>query len=238
MRRFYCPDADPAQDALTLGADESAHIRNVLRLREGERIAVFDGRGNEYLCEVESVGKRETELAVISRTEPPSKESPLDLTLAAALLKHDKFDMVVQKAVELGVTRLLPIVTKRCDIPPDAAGKRLERWERIAIEASKQCGRATLMEISDVGEFADHIGEAGSEAIVFVEQGGRGFPAGIGSSRITAFVGPEGGWEEAEIAMAEKADAALVTLGGRILRAETAAIAVTALLQHRYGDLK
>jgi 16S rRNA (uracil1498-N3)-methyltransferase len=238
MRRFFSSEAYSSRATITLGADEAAHIHDVLRLREGSRIAVFNGLGGEFVCEISSITKRSAELSIVSSVEPPSKESPLDLTLAAALLKNDKFDLVVQKAVEIGVTTLVPIVAARCEIPLKVAGKRISRWERIVIEASKQCGRATLMKIGAVMEFDRCVRDSETEGVMFVERGGSGFPSRLEGGKITAFVGPEGGWEDDEISAAESAGLATVTLGGRTLRAETAAIAVAALIQHRFGDLR
>jgi len=236
MRRFYSPDISRDAGSIVLGADESAHATGVLRLRAGDRVSVFDGRGNEFLCEVASASKRGMELAVIATSQPPAPESPLDFTLAAALLKHDKYDLVVQKAVELGVTRLIPTVTARCDIPSKAADKRISRWERIVVESSKQCGRAVLMEIGEVEELGAIAERAEGTKLIFSERGGSRMPAeAVGS--VTALVGPEGGWEDEEIELAVSKGFSNVTLGGRILRAETAAIAIAALVQNRFGDL-
>ena len=236
MRRFYSPDISSDAGTFKLGADESAHASGVLRIRAGDRVSVFDGRGNEYICEVVITGKRGTELKLIAPAEPPAPESPLNFTLAAALLKHDKYDLVVQKAVELGVTRLIPAVTARCDIPAKAAAKRISRWQRIVVEASKQCGRAVLMKISEVVEFGEIAERAEGTKLIFTERGGGGMPVRDGGP-VTALVGPEGGWEDDEIELALSKGFTDVTLGGRILRAETAAIAIAALVQNRFGDL-
>lgn len=236
MRRFYAPDIDTSSSTVELDPEQSAHARTVLRLKAGDEVDVFDGKGSEFLCEVVSVGKKRTELSVIAPADPPAPESPLDLTLAAALLKHDKFDLVVQKAVELGVTRLVPVVTARCDVPAKAAEKRIPRLERIAVEASKQCGRAVLMEIGAVAGFDEFTERPNGTKLIFTEKGGSPLPAKA-EGPLTALVGPEGGWEAEEIARAESFGFRSVTLGGRILRAETAAIAVAALVQNRFGDL-
>lgn len=236
MRRFYAPDIDKASATVALDPEQSAHARSVLRLKSGDEVSVFDGKGNEFLCEVVLAGKKRTELSVIASADPPASESPLDLTLAAALLKHDKYDLVVQKAVELGVTRLIPVVTARCDVPAKAADKRVARWERIAVEASKQCGRAVLMEIGPVIGLDEFAERSDGTKLIFTEKGGSPLPEEA-EGPLTALVGPEGGWESEEIARAESFGFRSVTLGGRILRAETAAIAVAALVQNRFGDL-
>jgi 16S rRNA (uracil1498-N3)-methyltransferase len=166
------------------------------------------------------------------------------LTLAVALLKGEKFDLVVQKATELGVKRIVPLQTKRADVrlkdEKDSA-KKIERWRRIALEAAKQSGRAFVPEIENPADFEIFVKNSNFPGIFFAERGGDNLQAGltqISSSNLIAVTGAEGGWEDAEIELARKNDFRVVTLGGRILRAETAAITVAALLQHLSGDLR
>ncbi len=161
----------------------------------------------------------------------------MNLTLAVALLKGEKFDLVVQKAVELGVTTLVPLNTKRADVKLKEHEKKVERWRKIALEACKQSGRAKLMRIENPSNFADYIKTANGAKILFAERGGESFSAIEKSETITAFVGAEGGWEDAEIEAAKAENFQIITFGGRILRAETAAISVAAILQNRFGDL-
>lgn len=236
MRRFYSSPETFIDQHVTFGLDETRHLRDVLRLQSGARIAVFDGTGREFECEVETVGKKETRLTVIGEIKPPCAESQLGLTLAAALMKGDKFDLVIQKSVELGVTAFVPLITQRCDVRLNDSAKKLERWRKIALEASKQCGRATLMTIGEPIEFRRFVTTFES-LVLFSERGGEPFPTRIDGNKITALVGPEGGWDDSELEFAAGNNVKIVTLGGRILRTETAAIAVTALLQHRFGDL-
>ncbi len=237
MRRFYSPVDSFTDDRVVLGAEETRHLRDVLRLRPGDTISVFDGTGREFRCLVEDIRKGSATAIVEAGIPPVSPESPFRLTLAAALLKGDKFDLVVQKAVELGVDRLIPLETIRCDVKPPAAN-RLERWRRIALEATKQSGRAAIMEIADAMTFDSVLSTVGSDNIVmFSERNGSSISQLGGPTRMTAAVGPEGGWDDSELAAAADKGARIVTLGGRILRAETAAIAVSAILQNKYGDL-
>lgn len=246
MRRFHAPKSAFAPGKIVLGPEESRHLSEVLRLREDEEVRVFDGEGGEFACTVETVTKKGAILTIVRECEPKCPESPLRLTLAPALTKGDKFDLVIQKAVELGVTRFVPLHTDRCDVKVKDPEKRLERWNRIVIEASKQCGRATLMEIEPVTDFSrfivDQAGDArGAVTLLFTERAGRdihSFQPSDPSDKITAMIGPEGGWSDEELSLAESKGVTLVTLGGRILRAETAAIAIASILQHRLGDLK
>lgn len=248
MRRFYAPAKNFNNPKIVLDFEQTRHLRDVLRLREAETIQIFDGEGQEFLCLIEKIGKKETVLKFIEEISPSAPESDLDLTLAAALLKGEKFDLVVQKAVELGVTKLVPLVTKRSDvkintIKPDE--KKHERRRKIIVDATKQCGRAKLMRIEEPMQFSEFIKNSASRAgnenlFLFAEKSGGSF-SDIKlktGKKIIAVVGAEGGWETAEIELATENNFQIITLNGRILRAETAAISAAAILQHRFGDLK
>jgi 16S rRNA (uracil1498-N3)-methyltransferase len=238
MRRFYAPKENVGNGKITLSLDETRHLRDVLRLREGEKVNVFDGDGKEFLCEIETISKKETSLKIIKEIAPSSPESNLNLTLAVALLKGEKFDLVIQKAVELGVCKLVPLNTKRADVRLKDADKKQERWQKIALEACKQSGRARLMSIEMPVDFEKFIRVADGARILFAERSGAGFSTIDADKKITALVGSEGGWENAEIEFAASNGFQIITLGGRILRAETAAIAISALLQNNFGDLR
>jgi 16S rRNA (uracil1498-N3)-methyltransferase len=257
-RRFYAPPEQFAPDGATvvLAREETLHLLSVLRLKAGDEAFVFDGAGREYACVVVGEGGRRAETATLEvreEVEPQRPESPLDLTLAVALLKGEKFDLVVQKATELGAWRIVPVVTKRADVRlregRDVAD-RVARWRRLALEAAKQSGRARLPEVCAPVEFTALVatGEGGADGVdeerrlFFTERGGRGLADtvhewGTRPAKLTALVGAEGGWDDEEIARAADAGWLAVTFGGRVLRAETAAIVVTGLLQHLYGDL-
>jgi 16S rRNA (uracil1498-N3)-methyltransferase len=246
-RRFFAPPEafDQPQQTVQLDQAETRHLRNVLRLRAGDEVFVFDGLGHEFRCLVTDASGKTGSLTVAEPTEPASRESPLHLTLAVALLKGEKFDLVVQKATELGVTRIVPVVTARSDVrvTKDAtAARRVERWNRLALEAAKQSGRAFVPECDEPAEFLKFVSREdgnGATRLMFTERGGAGLasaPKPDGATLI-ALVGPEGGWADDEMDQARSNGWTLITLGGRILRAETAAITVVALLQHRFGDL-
>lgn len=238
MRRFFAPNESFSGGTVTLDADETRHLRDVLRLKVGEEVSVFDGTGSEYRCSIREIAKKSSLLDVVEETAPSSPESPLEITVAATVLNGDKYDLIIQKAVELGVTTLIPLNTIRCDVKIKDAVKRLDRWRRIAMEATKQCGRARLMQVTDPQIVADLLVELKDEnAILFSERNGMDFQAVGADKKITALYGPKGGWDDSELEMAAKHRVNIVTLGGRILRAETASIAITAILQHRFGDL-
>jgi len=219
-----------------LAADEARHLREVLRLKPGAEVSVFDGEGKEFRARVAQARRDFAELEMEGEIEPARPESPLRITLAVALLKGEKFDLVVQKATELGVNRLVPLITRYADIKlrdESDAAKRVARWQRIALEAAKQSGRALVPEVS----LPVTAGSVFSEScLLFSEKGGQELTR-IENDEITAIIGSEGGWSDEELDQARAAGARIVTLGGRILRAETAAITAAALLQHRFGDL-
>jgi 16S rRNA (uracil1498-N3)-methyltransferase len=238
MRRFYAPKLNLSDTAVSLDADETRHLRDVLRLSAGDEVSVFDGSGAEYACVITAVSKKSAELAVKHAVEPASPESPFEITLAATVLNGEKYDLVVQKAVELGVYKLVPLQTIRGDVKTKDAAKRLTRWRRIAMEATKQCGRARLMEVTDPLPFEEMIaGRQGETVVMFSERDGVSFDQLKAEKNITAMIGPKGGWDDSELELAREKGVSVITLGGRILRAETASIALIAILQHRFGDL-
>lgn len=248
-RRFYAPRLafSPDEKSVVLDRDETLHLRDVLRLHPGDEVFVFDGTGREFRCAVAAINRNSSDLTVLSEVEPSRPESPLNLSLAVALLKHEKFDLVVQKATELGVNRIISVSSDRADVRPrsdEQAGKRVSRWQRIALEAAKQSGRARVPEIAPPVSFADFTQNKAEAdlALMFAERAGQSLGTVCESfanplASLVALIGPEGGWTDAEIQTARDSGWGIVTLGGRIMRAETAAIAVVALLQHRFGDL-
>ena len=249
-RRFYAkPEAFAADtSSVTLSAEETRHARAVLRLHRGEEVYVFDGEGLEYRGVIAELKRESVKVDLLDQAKPARLESRLDLTLGVALLKGERFDLVVQKATELGTTRFVPILANRADVrirSGDDAKRKLIRWQRIALEATKQCGRARLMKIDAPVAFEELLErpEHGDELrLMFAEREGSSFFQVLKNlastpSKVIALIGPEGGWTDAEIVEARKSSWEMVTLEGRILRAETAAIVAVALLQHRFGDL-
>jgi 16S rRNA (uracil1498-N3)-methyltransferase len=248
LRRFYAPKIAFTSDGRTvaLSADEARHAHDVLRLGAGDEVFVFDGEGHEYRCVIRELTSRSAALNVVEQVHPASPDSPLKLTLAVALLKGEKFDLVVQKATELGVIRLTPLVTARADVrirEPGDARKKADRWARIAFESAKQCGRAQLMLVDppmNLNEFFRSITDVQLKLTYTARDGDPHADLArmdVKDARLAAMIGPEGGWTDDELKQASANGCKIVTLGGRILRAETAAIAVASLLQHRFGDL-
>jgi 16S rRNA (uracil1498-N3)-methyltransferase len=206
---------------------------------------VFDGRGAEYVCRFTGLQEERARLQ-IDDSLTQVVESPVSLTLAQAVAKAERFDLIVQKATELGVEAIVPLITEHCEVRLDAqrAARRLDRWRRISLEATKQCGRRRLVEMGRVQTLAECLETLSDEdgdatLLVFNERGGSSIDLAMQNCgrQVIAFIGPEGGWTDGEIESMSARGARMVGLGPRILRTETAAIVALALIQSRVGDL-
>lgn len=236
-RRFYAPPSaiDQTLQIVNLDKAEARHLTSVLRLHPGDEVFVFDGIGHEFRCRVTETTGKTGALALAEAVAPARPESPLQLSLAVALLKGEKFDLIVQKATELGVTTIIPVLTARSDVrlpSSTAASSRVERWNRLAMEAAKQSGRARVPACESPRLFTDFIAMPlanDAARLMFTERGGDGFDRLNQNAAIIGLVGPEGGWSDEELDQAAKNGWTLITLGGRILRAETAAIAALSI---------
>jgi 16S rRNA (uracil1498-N3)-methyltransferase len=240
-RRFFAPPSafNFSKRIVTLPSDEARHLREVLRLKPGDEVSVFDGAGKEFRCAVVQARREFAELELQEEIEAARPESQLKITLAVALLKGEKFDLVVQKATELGVNEFVPLITRYADIKlrdESDAVKRVARWQRIALEAAKQSGRALVPKVGEPKPLG-YVLDLSEQCFLFSERGGHGLTQ-MDTDEVTAIIGSEGGWSDEELDEARAAGAQLITLGGRILRAETAAITAAVLLQNRFGDLK
>jgi 16S rRNA (uracil1498-N3)-methyltransferase len=241
--RFFVPEARETGQTVALRGEEFHHLRKVLRLEPGATLSLFDGGGRGFEGRLVEILRGEARVLV--GREECSPESPLPLTLMAALAKGEKFDLVVQKATELGVHVILPFYSKHADVRPaaDRESRKPERWRRIALSACKQSGRTRLPLLQDpqaLGEIlarpCQGIGVAmdpeSSEGL-----GPEALSALSGASAVTVAVGPEGGWSDEEREAFHKAGFLRLHLGPRILRTETAAIVAAAILQFVAGDL-
>ena len=246
--RFYSSPESINGTTIVLSAEESHHLSRVLRLQPGDEVFAFDGTGSEYRCTVRDAKKHAATLDILESLEDPV-ESPLPLTLAQAIAKGEKFDLIVQKATELGVRRIVPLITDRTDVRvnADQALRKVERWQRISLESLKQCGRRTLVEIESPMRLDDYLeSERSGPRLAFSPEGHvkivdvldlRQSVVNSESRRITAFVGPEGGWSEREQSLMADRGCTMVGLGPRTLRTETAGVVAVALIQHLLGDL-
>lgn len=234
MLRLYLPAAVPTATApLHITGAELRHLQT-LRLGPGDRLCVLDGDGGEHEAILEQVGAR-TATARIVASRRPVRESPLALTLAPALLKGAHTDLVVEKATELGVTRIAPVLTRHAV----ARASHVERWRRIAIAAAKQSGRTTVPTIDDAVPLPALLDAPFDGVRVLpweAEQTSRLADLPAHAAAALVLVGPEGGFATDEVALARARGFVVVSLGPRILRAETAAIAIVAACQQRWGD--
>ena len=247
-RRFYAPPDELRESFITLSVEETHHLTHVLRLAPGDQAFVFDGGGHEYRCKLKGVKDNRAQLEV-GEVLSDVVESPVEITLAQALAKGEKFDLIVQKATELGVSRIVPLLTRYAEARLDdqQTARRLERWRRISLEAVKQCGRRKLVEITAPCTLSEFLGDGGLASsahqmlLLFSERGGVAITDALGERSkphaFVAMVGPEGGWSDDDLALLNAAGSKAVTLGPRVLRTETAAIVALALIQQAIGDL-
>jgi 16S rRNA (uracil1498-N3)-methyltransferase len=241
--RFFSDTPLPRDKAfprhVVLGDAIAAHIR-VLRLDVGAPVALFDGLGGEFHGVIEAIGKREVTV-LLARHDPVERESPLDITLVQALATGDKMDLIVQKAVELGANAVQPIVTARATmkLSSERADKKVEHWRAVATAACEQCGRNRVPAIHALRDWAAWWREPFNGVRVLLHpSGGQALAALPAAQSIALMIGPEGGFDDSEIALAQKQGALLATFGPRVLRTETAGLAALAALQARAGDLK
>lgn len=240
MPRFFTDNVDG--DIIYITGDDARHITRSLRMREGESLTVCDGAGLECDC---TISRFETDSVVLEVTQrkKSESESPCRVTLYQGCPKGDKLELIVEKAVELGVSKIVPVITARSVSRPDAksAAKKSERLCRHALEAAKQCGRGIIPEVDDFIPFSAALERiSGHETcILFYEAGGRPLSEIIdkNSKDVAVIIGPEGGFEPSEVQAAQQAGAVIATLGKRILRTETAAVASAAAVMLLTGGL-
>jgi len=245
MRRFFIEQSDVNGPAAIIKGSDSNHIKNVLRLRLGDKIGLFDGTGYEYESRITAFSPGKVELQVLKKF-PSTTESPLHLTVAQAFLKDKKMDGLVRQVTELGITEWLPFMANRSVPRPDAKrlAARTQRWEKIAKEALKQCKRGRIPQIGPALSFEEilNLKEGYDLNIVFWENESSPMTSFKTSDRnppqkILIVLGPEGGFSLEEIKNAKSSGFVTASLGPRILRAETAAIAACTLIQYLFGDM-
>ncbi len=240
LTRIFTEEPLSAGREIALSAAAAAHVGRVLRLRVGEELTVFDGRGGEYPATISE--SRGTVLRVrLGAQRPLERESPLRITLGQGVSRGERMDWVVQKATELGVAAIVPLVTERSVVKLDArqAEKRREHWRRIVVAACEQSGRNQLPDVLAPQPFAAWLaGSPGEGARFLLDPAASSGVRSIGPLRaMTLLIGPEGGLAPAERALALQAGFTPLRMGPRVLRTETAAIAALSALQALAGDL-
>lgn len=242
MRRFFLPSATfQTGTSIELAAEALKHIRNVLRLTVGTEIELLDGRGAIARCRLENLTTKEGTATVLDvrQVEPPA----LSIELIQGTTKGDKLDLILQKGTELGASRFLVSTMERSvgRLKADRRPAKIERWQKIVQEAARQCGQAHLPEIDTANSLADAVeASAGELKLMLWEEETQPLPEILPETppaTISILVGPEGGLSKTEAMKAKAAGFKSVRLGPRILRTETAGLAIISVLQYLYGDL-
>jgi 16S rRNA (uracil1498-N3)-methyltransferase len=243
MTRFYVPEPQIEKGMMRVEGGEVRHIRSVLRLKVGDALTIFDGLGAEYegtIMELRPTAAR----IMIRSSSSPQRDSPLEITLAQSLLKGEKMDTLVQKATELGVTGIIPFLSSR-SIPlleKRQEMKRHLRWEKISVEASKQCGRGVLPRVWPIQDYPGVLELAPEDSLKLMlwEREGMALKEILRRPReknIFFVVGPEGGLSEEEVEEAKGKGFIPILLGKRILRSETTSLSLLSILQYEWGDI-
>ena len=237
MPRFYVDPSNIFGDRMVLGGGEYNHLKNVLRKQVGDTLLICDGEGHEFDCRIAAFENGQVIFDILE-TRDGNTELGISVTLYQGLPKKDKFEWIIEKAVELGANRVVPVSCARSIAKwddPAREEKKVKRFQAIAEAASKQCGRGVIPEVSGVVSFAEAMkkAKADSDLILFPYENAEGMKATeevIGSikkgDKVSVFIGPEGGFTPEEVALAEQSGAKVISLGRRILRTETAAMAV------------
>lgn len=240
MPRFFVSDA--GGEFITVTGADAVHIGISLRMAKGENITLCSG-GKDFECEIVSISPEEVVCKVLS-SSPSGAEPDVKLTLFQALPKGDKFEFIIQKAVELGASKVVPVLTKRCISRPDERSfeKKLERYRKIALEAAKQSGRGIIPEISGIMKWDEAVktaAESDAALICYENEGGKRFSEIDFSSMksVSLLVGSEGGFDFDEVEHASQAGCIPIWMGKRILRCETAPIAAISVIMSMSGNL-
>lgn len=241
MPRFFTGEVSGDTAAVT--GEDARHIALSLRMKPGEAVTVCDNAGSDYSCVISSVTPERVELSVVAAA-PSQGEPSVAVTLYQAIPKGDKLETIIQKAVELGVNRIVPVITRRCVSRPDekSMSRKLERYSKIALEAAKQCGRGKIPEVEPPVDFKTAVERMCEDAlaIFFYENSDQPLRPALESrleNSVSILVGSEGGFEREEAEYAAERGLTPLSLGSRILRCETAPLAaITAILYHA-GDI-
>lgn len=243
--RFYCPVPLALGATVELPENAARHAGKVLRMVEGDSLVLFDGCGGDYAARIASV-ERKRVLVEVLQWRAFECESPLQITLVQALQSGDKMDLTIQKAVELGVSRIVPVASQRSVLRLDGerAERRLEHWRGVVVAACEQCGRNRLPEVVLPVSLKNWLGTSeaqGAVRLMLAPGGGQtlnSFALPAAQERIELLIGSEGGLSPEELALAESAGFAAMRLGPRVLRTETAGLAAVAAIQCLWGDFR
>ncbi|MGE5629120.1 MAG: 16S rRNA (uracil(1498)-N(3))-methyltransferase [Solirubrobacterales bacterium] len=246
MHKFFVPVENIKENMAVIEGDDVKHIYKVLRLEDGDTVCINDCIGAEYIGEITEINKKEVLVKIIKRIEI-NNESPIDIYLFQGLPKSQKMDLIVQKATELGVKEITPVITERVVVKNEIGEyRKMDRWNRIALEACKQSKRTMIPRVNSPVEFSYMLDLMNSMDLIIVpyeneeQKGLKSVMGKIEKSSIKSVaivIGPEGGFEEAEITALKNSKGEIITLGPRILRTETAGFVAASLIMYELGDL-
>lgn len=248
MHKFFVDKNSITDNEAIIEGEDVKHIYKVLRLQSGEKVSINNCEGKEYLGEISDINKK-TVVVKIKEELAVNNESTVNIFLFQGLPKSSKMDLIVQKATELGVKEITPVITKRVDVKAEAGEfKKADRWSRIALEACKQCKRTLLPKVNLPMQFEELVEKLKDMDLVIVPYenedgfGIKNVAAQLGQGResinnIAVIIGPEGGFEQEEIDELKEKGSHIVTLGPRILRTETAGFVCVSLLMYELGDI-
>lgn len=241
MHHFFTEPSQIRENGIFIEGADFNHMKNVLRIKPGEKVGISDGQGTDYTCEVDHFEEGTAVLCILS-SEKSYSELASRIILFQGLPKGDKMELIIQKAVELGAGEIVPVATRRAVVKLDdkKAAKKVQRWNSIALGAAKQSGRSMVPEVKAVMTFTEALNYAEAFDIVLIPyemaEGMEKTKEIISSVRpgqtIGVFIGPEGGFDEEEVEKAAAMGALPITLGKRILRTETAGLAVLSILMY------
>lgn len=237
IRIYTSQDLSPGQSVL-LDDDTHRHVVKVLRMHEGDELALFNGDDCEYDAQIIRADKKNLVVEILE-VQAVERESELDVTLCVALLKGEAMDFAVQKSVELGVKRIVPFDCARAErrLCGERATKRMQHWQKIIISAAQQCGRTRLPKLVDPQDFADVLNEQAALKLLLSPHHDQMRALPSRPESVALLIGPEGGFEVQEVDAAMSAGWQALQLGPRILRADTAVVTALSVMQAQYGDL-
>ena len=238
MPRFKVTDQQIIGRKVTISGTDYKHIVKVLRIKPDNKIILFDSKGTEYDCIVKDIFNKELVVEIINKYEI-NRESHLNISLFQGITKGDKMDLIVQKATELGVNSIYPVATERSEVRNT---NKISRWQKIADESIKQCGRTNSHSVNTEIKFNELFDIQKSDLNLIFDENEKSLKIknlknNKNINSVSILIGPEGGFSENEVKIAELNNFKSIGVGPRILRSETASIAAITLLQHHFGDI-
>lgn len=237
LRRFFV-DADVlGGEQVVIGGDLAHRLARVLRYRAGDQVVLTSGEAREYVVRLDAISPKSVQGTVVSERAAPEEPS-VEVVLYQSLVRPNRFDFALEKGTEIGVARFVPVICERTQVQEEPGAGRAERWRRVIVEAAEQCGRGRLPEVGPTLTFTEALRDApGTRIVPWEGERAMGLGAYLRSlpedpAAVSIFIGPEGGYTDEEVALVRESGAALVTLGRRVLRSETAATVTCGIVLH------